>query len=70
MLFVLIAIGGAVVPQGLAQFAEIGGAVAVLVYEWFIARSALSVPSAPAALVVLIDVLLGTILSRVTEGLY
>jgi hypothetical protein len=70
MLFVLIAIGGAVVPQGLAQFAEIGGAVAVLVYEWFIARSALSVTSAPAALVVLIDVLLGTILSRVTEGLY
>jgi hypothetical protein len=70
MLFVLIALGGAVVPHGLAQFAEVVGAAAVLIYEWFIARTALALPSAPAALVVLIDILLGTVLARVTEGLY
>jgi hypothetical protein len=42
----------------------------VLVYEWFIARVALSVPSAPAALIVLVDVVLGSMLSRVTATLY
>lgn len=70
MLFVLIAIAGAVIPEGVAQAGEIGGAIAVLVYEWFIARVALVVPGPPATLVVLLDVLLGSVVSRVTEGFY
>ena len=45
-------------------------AIAVLVYEWFIARVALLVPPAPATLVILIDILLGTALNRVTAALY
>lgn len=70
MLFVLLAIAGAMVPNGLAQVAEIGGAITVLVYEWFIARSALQVASPQAVLIVLLDVLLGSVLTRITEGLY
>jgi len=70
MLFVLLAILGAVLPQEAAQLGQIGGAIAVLVYEWFIARAALLVPGAPAALIVLLDVLLGSVLTRVTESLY
>lgn len=70
VLFVLVAIVAALLPSGLAQTIEIAAAVAVLVYEWFIARVALLVPPAPATLVVLIDILLGTVLNRVTLTLY
>jgi len=45
-------------------------AVAVLVYEWYIARVALQVSASQAVPVVLLDVVLGVVLSRVTEGLY
>jgi len=70
MLFVLIGIVGAALPTGLAEVVAVAGGIAVLVYEWFIARTALNIPGAPATLVVLIDLLLGSVLSRVTEGLY
>lgn len=70
VLFVIVAIVAAIVPSGLAQTIEIAAAIAVVVYEWFIARVALLVPPAPATLVVLIDILLGTVVNRVTLGLY
>jgi len=70
VLFVIIAIIAALLPTGIAQIVELAAAVAVLLYEWFIARVALLVPGAPATLVVLIDMLLGTVLNRVTAGLY
>ena len=70
MVFVLLAILGSVVPHGLAQSIQVAGAIAVLVYEWFIARSALQVPGPPAVLIVMLDVLLGSVLNRVTETLY
>jgi hypothetical protein len=44
--------------------------MAVLVYEWYIARVALAVSGPQAALVVVIDVVLGTTLGRVAQGLY
>ena len=44
------------------QFAEAIATIAVLVYEWYIARVALAVTGAQAALVVIIDVVLGTTL--------
>jgi hypothetical protein len=69
-LFVIVAILAAVLPTGLGQGIELAAAVAVLVYEWFIARVALVIPGVAATLVVLIDMLLGTVLNRVTEGLY
>ena len=69
-LFVVVAMLAAVLPTGLGQGIELAAAIAVLVYEWFIARVALVVPGVAATLIVLVDMLLGTVLSRVTEGLY
>lgn len=58
------------VPTGLGQGIELAAAMAVLVYEWFIARTALLLPGVTATLLVLIDILLGTAVSRVTDSLY
>lgn len=44
--------------------------VATMVYEWYIARVALLVGGAAAVLVVLIDLLLGSCLGRISEALY
>jgi uncharacterized membrane protein len=52
------------------HFAEAMATIAVLVYEWYIARVALTVSGAQAALVVVIDVVLGSALGRVTHALY
>jgi len=57
---------GAVVGEAVGSAA----AVAVLVYEWYIARVALDVSVAVAVLVVLVDLLLATVLSLVGESLY
>jgi hypothetical protein len=53
-----------------AQVIEIAAAIAVLVYEWFIARVALETTAAAAALVVLVDLVLGVLISHVASGLY
>jgi len=53
-----------------AQALEVTAAVAVLVYEWFIARVALDTSAAAAALVVFIDLLLGVLISHTASGLY
>jgi hypothetical protein len=42
----------------------------VLVYEWYIARVALAVSASQAVSVVLLDLVLGSVLSRITEALY
>src|SRR5947199_337391 len=57
-------------PSGVAQIVDFAAAVAVLVYEWYIARVALQVSTSQAVPVVLLDVVLGVVLSRITEGLY
>jgi hypothetical protein len=49
---------------------DIVAAIATLVYEWFIARVALDTTVAAAAFVVLLDLVLGVLISRVTGGLY
>jgi hypothetical protein len=72
LLFVIL---GADAATGLfsaefAQVAEFAAAVAVLVYEWYIARVALAVSPAQAVPVVLLDLLLGTLLGQVTTALY
>ena len=72
---VLFAVVGLNVAMGLLpvsamQVAGLLAAIAVLVYEWFIARVALAVTGAQAGLVVIADLLLGTLLGRVADSLY
>jgi hypothetical protein len=71
-LFVLVGLqteSGVLGPQP-AQALEVTAAVAVLVYEWFIARVALDTSAAAAALVVFVDLLLGVLISHIASGLY
>ena len=53
-----------------AQVIKIAAAIAVLGYEWFIARVALETTAAAAALVVLVDLVLGVLISHVASSLY
>jgi branched-subunit amino acid transport protein AzlD len=53
-----------------AQVIEIAAAIAVLAYEWFVARVALETTAAAAALVVLVDLVLGVFISHVASSLY
>ena len=53
-----------------AQVIEIAAAIAVLGYEWFIARVALETTASAAALVVLVDLFLGVFISHVASSLY
>jgi hypothetical protein len=72
VLFVLIGLDGAtgLLPPPVVHVTGLLAVIAVLVYQWFIARVALAVTGAQAALVVIIDVVLGTVLGRIAEGLY
>src|SRR5215468_9442504 len=71
-LFVLVGLltESGVLAGQLAQAIEIVAAVAVLVYEWFIARVALDTTAAAAVFVVFVDLLLGMLISHVAGGLY
>ena len=72
VLFVLIGLDGAtgLLPPPVVQAAGMLAVIAVLVYQWFIARVALAVTGAQATLVVIIDVVLGSALGRIAEKLY
>jgi hypothetical protein len=50
--------------------AELVAVIATMVYEWYIARVALVIGGATATLIVLIDLLLGTVLGRISQALY
>jgi hypothetical protein len=54
----------------ISQTIEIAAAVAVLVYEWYIARVALETTAGGAILVVLVDLLLGVLVTRAAGSLY
>jgi len=71
-LFVLVGLDGAsgMMTPAAASLAQLTSAVAVLVYEWYIARVALLVTGAQATLVVMVDLVLGSVLSRVAAALY
>ena len=71
-LFVIAAIGAAsgLFPGDVGNAVDFIAAVAVLVYEWYIARVALQVSASQAVPVVVLDIALGIVLSRITEGLY
>jgi hypothetical protein len=71
-LFVLVGLDGAtgLLPSSGLHFAGLLAAIAAFVYEWYIARIALTVTGAQATLVVIIDLVLSTILGRIAQALY
>jgi hypothetical protein len=72
VLFVSVGLDGAagLLPPSAARLAGLVAIGAVFVYEWYIARVALAVTGIQATLVVIVDLLLGTVLSRVADSLY
>ncbi len=54
----------------ISQTLEFAAAIAVLVYEWYIARVALETSGGAATLVVLVDLVLGVVVTRAAGGLY
>jgi len=71
-LFVLVGLvsaGGVLSPQA-SEAMDLAAAIATLLYEWFIARVALGTTGLVAVFVVLLDLVLGVLISRVTGGLY
>jgi hypothetical protein len=72
VLFAVVGLDGAtgLLAPSAAHFTQLAAVVAVLVYEWYIARVALAVTGAQAMVVVIADLMLGTALGRVTQALY
>jgi len=70
--FTAVALAGAIgllSGQGML-IADLVVGVAALVYEWYVARVALAVSRLRAALVILVDVVLATVLSHISATLY
>lgn len=72
VLFVLVGLQSetGILGDSAGQAIEAAAAVAVLVYEWYIARVTMETSGAAATLVVLVDLLLGVIVSRAAGSLY
>ena len=72
VLFVLVGLESAsgILNTRASEAIDIIAAIATLVYEWFIARVALETTGSAAAFVVLVDLVLGVLISRVAGGLY
>jgi hypothetical protein len=72
VLFVLVALDGAsgLLTPGSLAFARLAAAIAVLVYEWYIARVTLAITGAQATLIVIADLVLNSALGRVAASLY
>jgi hypothetical protein len=71
-LFVLVGLEAesGVLGAPVASAIDVVAAVAVLLYEWFIARVALDTTTSAAGFVVFVDLLLGVVISRVASSLY
>jgi hypothetical protein len=72
LLFVLVGIesGSGLLSANASGTIDVVAAVATLVYEWYIARIALETTGSAAGFVVLVDLVLGVFLSRVSGSLY
>jgi len=68
-LSVAIAIMGGLLPQPAGDAIAYIVLVAVLIYSWFIARTALDVPAPLAAALVALDLVLGILINAFAEGL-
>jgi hypothetical protein len=71
-LFVLVGLVSANAPTDSAavQALAIGAAAAVLAFEWYLARVALDTTRSAAALVVLVDLVLGALIDSASGSLY
>jgi hypothetical protein len=71
-LFALVGVDRAagLLAPSVAHVAQLAVVAAVLVYEWYIARVALEVSGAQATVVVMVDLVIGTALGRITQALY
>src|ERR1700722_2868347 len=72
VVFATVALAGAIgllSAEGML-IADLIAGLAALVYEWYVSRVALAVSRPRAALVILADVLLATLLSHVSASLY
>jgi hypothetical protein len=72
LLFVLVGIesGSGLLSASASETIDVVAAVATLVYEWYIARIALETTGSAAGFVVLVDLVLGVFLSRVSGSFY
>jgi hypothetical protein len=72
VLFVLVGLEteSGVLGTPAARTIEAAAGIAVLVYEWFIARVALDVSRSAAILVVVVDLVLGAVINRASLNLY
>jgi hypothetical protein len=59
-----------VLPAGLGRNLLLLATIAILLYEWYIARVALDVPGTAATVAVLIDLVIGVLVAHVAEALY
>jgi hypothetical protein len=71
-LFVFVAALAAarLLPSGTTDAISATALIAVLVYEWFVARIAIGAGGVAAAALVLADLVLGAAVNQVTQGLY
>jgi hypothetical protein len=71
-LFVLVGLvsAGGVLSAQASEAMDMAAAIATLLYEWFIARVALDTTGLVAIFVVLLDLVLGVFVSRITGALY
>jgi len=72
VLFVLIGLDqeSGFLGDPISQIVEVAAGIAVLIYEWYIARVALETNGGVATLVVVIDLVLGLVVSRAAGSLY
>jgi hypothetical protein len=72
LLLLPVAVVGAldILPDYTVAFADTVAYLAILIYEWFIARISLEKGALPALSLVLLDVVLGAFLSELTQSLY
>lgn len=72
ILFVLIGLQSetGALSDPISRTIEIAAGIAVLVYEWYIARVALETSATAATMVVLVDLVLGMLVTRTASSLY
>jgi hypothetical protein len=63
-------VASGVLPDSIGAFLLLGAFVATLTYEWFVARIALDVAGIAATAIVLIDIVFGALVHRLTQSLY
>ena len=69
-LFIEGVAGSGLVSVDFGHLLSFVATIAVLLYEWFIARIALDVAGPPATAVVLLDLVLAVLISRVSDALH